>query len=360
MSGTLNADNAVLLAMQYTEKLSLKKKESLLNAVEFPAQLLSEKSAFVRTLLGESADEFYSHAAKAEEYAAIMESKGVSWVSYLDDAYPETLRAVDMRPLMLFAKGDVGLLSTPCIAVVGTRKPTRYGLKLTDSFVREFARAGLTVVSGFARGIDGAAHKACVESGAPTIAVFACGVDVCYPAEHRWLYDAVLKGGGLIVSEYPLGTRPAQYRFPERNRIISGISKGVLLTEAAEKSGSLITVNCAVEQGKDVFVVPGNVYSQESAGCNAFLKEMPHAFTVSPDDVLEYYRLSPSRSGEEREENFGIAETAVLEALHGGELHFEEILEASGLTAAELSNVLVNLELAGAVEQTGGNYYSLC
>ena len=171
MSGTLNADNAVLLAMQYTEKLSIKKKESLLNAVEFPAQLLSEKSAFVRTLLGESADEFFSHAAKAEEYAAIMEGKGVSWVSYLDDAYPETLRAVDMRPLMLFAKGDVGLLSTPCIAVVGTRKPTRYGLKLTDSFVREFARAGLTVVSGFARGIDGAAHKACVESGAPTIAV---------------------------------------------------------------------------------------------------------------------------------------------------------------------------------------------
>lgn len=289
-----------------------------------------------------------------------LADKGIGWVTYLDDEYSDLLRETDARPAVLFTKGNASLLNTFSLAIVGTRRPTRYGAKLADEFAREFARAGITVVSGFARGIDSCAHRACVESGAPTVAVFGCGVDVCYPAENRELYKAVLTSGGLILSEYAPGTHPMPYRFPERNRIISGLCRGVLLPEAAEKSGSLITANTAVEQGRDLFVIPGNVYSQESRGTNALLRTMPHALTLSPEDVLSYYRMAPAEKSEEEPMQFDMTESLILDSLHDGEKHFEELLADTGLTASELSGALVGLELAGALVQTGGNHYALC
>lgn len=356
-----DTDSRALTALQYAENLSMKKKAALISLTRVPSDLLSEEyRPKVNAVLGEYATEFFRCADEFDKIADRTERAGINRVTVLDDEYPEYLREIDYPPPVLFAKGNVALLKTFCIAVVGTRKPTRYGLKTTAEFTRAFAAAGMTVVSGFARGIDSAAHKTCIEAGAPTIAVFGCGADVCYPADNRALYDSLLAGGGLIVTEYPAGSRPAQYRFPERNRIISGLSRGVFIAEAAKKSGSLITVNLAIEQGRDVFAVPGSIYSPESEGCNLLLKSIPHAFTVSPDDVLDCYGLSPRRGAEDNAVQFDFTEHAVLEALRAGELHFEELIAATGLTAAELSSVLVNLELAGAVEQTTGNFYSLC
>ena len=287
-----------------------------------------------------------------------MERNEVSWITFYDEEYPEQLREIYDFPLVLFAKGNTSLLNSDCIAVVGTRTPTRYGQKVADSFTRDFARAGLTIVSGFARGVDSIAHKACVVTESPTIAVFACGLDTCYPAEHKGLYDSILIAGGLIVTEYPLGTKPLQYHFPERNRIISGLSRGVFLPEATLKSGSLITARLSIEQGKELFIVPGNINSPESEGTNKLLQEMPHALVISTEDVLS--RLGVRAVSVETEVvELNICETLVVEALHDRELHFEELLELTSLSAGELSTMLMNLEINGIIEHTGGNYYSL-
>lgn len=356
-----DAESAVLVALQRTDKLTPKRRDYLLALSPVPSGLLSvELRAKVCAVLGESATDFFNFVAQADAYADALEKKGIGWVTFLDDEYPELLRETDSRPAVLFTKGNASLLGTFSIAIVGTRRPTRYGAKLADEFAREFARAGITVVSGFAKGIDSCAHRACVDAGAPTVAVFGCGVDVCYPAENKALYAAVLEHNGLFVSEYAPGTHPMPFRFPERNRIISGLCRGVLLPEATEKSGSLITANTAVEQGRDLFVVPGNVYSPESRGTNGLLRTMPHALTLSPEDVLAYYRMLPSEGRGEEPVQFDMTESLILDSLHDGEKHFEEILADTGLTASELSGALVNLELAGALVQTGGNHYALC
>ena len=356
-----DAETAVLVALQRTDKLTPSRREHLLSLTPVPSGLLSaELRPKVCAALGESATDFFNFVSGADRYFDELADKGIGWVTYLDDEYSDLLRETDARPAVLFTKGNASLLNTFSLAIVGTRRPTRYGAKLADEFAREFARAGITVVSGFARGIDSCAHRACVESGAPTVAVFGCGVDVCYPAEIRELYRAVLTSGGLILSEYAPGTHPMPYRFPERNRIISGLCRGVLLPEAAEKSGSLITANTAVEQGRDLFVIPGNVYSQESKGTNALLRTMPHALTLSPEDVLSYYRMAPAEKSEEEPMQFDMTESLILDSLHDGEKHFEELLADTGLTASELSGALVGLELAGALVQTGGNHYALC
>lgn len=356
-----DADSKVLVALQRVEKLSPRRRSLLLEQCTLPSGLLSEEMRpALNAALGESVTDFFRFLDEWDEWADSVAERGMGWVTVLDDEYSDLLRETEGCPPVLFTKGNAGLLNTFSLAIVGTRRPTRYGAKIADEFARAFAAAGVTVVSGFARGIDSCAHRACVESDAPTVAVFGCGVDVCYPAENRELYDAVLSGGGLFVSEYPPGAHPMPYRFPERNRIISGLCRGVLLPEAAEKSGSLITANTAVEQGRDLFVVPGNIYSPESRGTNALLGSMPHALTLSPEDVLERYRITAPAKEKEEAVQFDMTETLVLGCLHEGEKHFEELLAETGLKAQELSTVLVNLELAGALVQTGGNHYALC
>jgi len=356
-----DADTKVLIALQRTEKLTPRRRELLLGESPLPSGLLvAEMKSKLSAALGESVNDFYRYLDESEKFMEDLSRKGIGWVTRADDEYPALLRETEGCPSALFVKGNVAAMDTFSLAIVGTRRPTRYGAKLADEFARAFANAGITVVSGFARGVDSVAHRAAVECGAPTVAVLGCGVDVCYPAENRELYSSVLATGGLFVSEYAPGTPPLPYHFPERNRIISGLSRGVLLTEAAEKSGSLITANTAVEQGRDLFVVPGNVYSPESRGTNELLRSMPHALTLSPEDVFAHYRIRPEGEKEEEQVQFDITETLVLDSLHDGEKHFEELLADTGLGAAELSTVLVNLELAGALVDTGGNHYALC
>ncbi len=353
-------ETKIIVALSLVDELSLKKKRELLSALPNPADWIQERhSATVVKILGDKhSTEFNTKYANIDSYLQEMERNEVSWITFYDEEYPEQLREIYDFPLVLFAKGNTSLLNSDCIAVVGTRTPTRYGQKVADSFTRDFARAGLTIVSGFARGVDSIAHKACVVTESPTIAVFACGLDTCYPAEHKGLYDSILIAGGLIVTEYPLGTKPLQYHFPERNRIISGLSRGVFLPEATLKSGSLITARLSIEQGKELFIVPGNINSPESEGTNKLLQEMPHALVISTEDVLS--RLGVRAVSVETEVvELNICETLVVEALHDRELHFEELLELTSLSAGELSTMLMNLEINGIIEHTGGNYYSL-
>ena len=350
----------ILLALACVQELALKKKTSLLETVDDAYELVKpEAKQTVAKVLGDAqAAEFFENIAVIDEIEKDLKSHEVDYVTFLDDDYPERLFDIYERPQVLFFKGNKRILNADSIAVVGTRKPTRYGAKIADEFAREFARAGLVVVSGFARGIDATAHKACVMNGLPTIAVFACGLDVVYPAEHRGLYDGILANDGLLVSEYPLGAKPLQYHFPDRNRIISGLARAVFLPEAAKNSGSLITMRLAIEQGKDIFITPGNIFMEEAAGSNELLKEMPHALVFDPSDVLDAMRVE-REVREKAPVALDFVESKIVDALHDDELHFEELLDISGLGVAELTNVLFNLELNGIVEKTSGNYYTL-
>ncbi len=353
-------EDKILLALACVQELGLKKKTSLLESVNDVHELVSQGAKeTVKSVLGdEAASEFFDCVARIDDIVKELEAKQVNFVTFLDDDYPERLFDIYERPQVLFFKGNKELLHKDSIAVVGTRKPTRYGAKIADEFAREFASAGLVVVSGFARGVDSTAHKACLSVDGETIAVFACGIDVCYPAENKGLYDAILAKGGLLVSEYPLGAKPLQYHFPDRNRIISGLARGVFLPEAAKNSGSLITMRLAIEQGKDIFITPGNIFMEEAAGSNELLKEMPHAMVFSAEDVLDAMRVN--REVREKEPvELDFAETQIVDALHDDELHFEELLDITGLTVSELTNTLINLELNGIIQQLSGNYYTL-
>jgi DNA processing protein len=197
---------------------------------------------------------------------------GAELISYQDARYPQRLREIFDPPLMLFAKGRVDLLKAHSIAVVGTRRPTPYGVAATERLSADLAKAGLAIISGMARGIDTAAHKAVLDVGGDTIAVFGCGVDVLYPADNRKLYEQISRHG-LLVSEFPLGAPAYPQNFPIRNRIVSGISLGVLIVEGAQHSGSGITARLAMDQGRDVFAVPGNITSKMSWGPNLLIKQ---------------------------------------------------------------------------------------
>ena len=348
----------VLIALQCVEELSNKRKIALLEEFDEPSEL---EESFARGIveknLGDNAKEFFAKLGKIDAILEDLQKREIHWLTYLDEDYPKALCDVYDKPIALFAKGNLDALAMRKISVVGTRRPTRYGAKVAEEFSREFARAGLCVVSGFARGIDGIAHKACVDNGTATIAVFACGLDVVYPAEHRGLMDGILANGGLLMSEYPLGTKPLQYHFPDRNRIVSGLSEAVFLPQAAKKSGSLITMRLAIEQGKEIFVVPGNIYDEENQGGNDLLREMPHALAISPEDVLDALHVQREVVVKEPVQ-LSLVESSILDDLHDGEKHFEELLADTGLNVADLTNVLFNLEIEGLVVKSAGNYYS--
>ena len=298
----------------------------------------------------------YSHADAVIEY---MESNGIRAVGYGSDEYPDYLRSLLADPpVVLYCRGDVSLLADASrnIAVVGTRTITRYGKDVTAQFVRAFANDGLCVVSGGARGVDSLAHRTALECGGKTVAVLGCGVDIAYPPENKELLDKIA-GEGLVVSEYPPGTPPNQFRFPERNRLISAFSSGVLVTEAGLKSGSLITADLAIEQGKELYVVPGSVFSKQSEGCNAKIKECQAAAVTAPEDIIG----APARRDEgELGVQLSLEQSRIIELLSKEEsMHFSELLENSGLSTGELSALLSEMEIFGMVNKLSGNYYQV-
>jgi DNA processing protein len=270
-----------------------------------------------------------------------------------DPAYPDRLAAIHDPPPQLWLRGGCGqeLLSRVAVAVVGARSCSSYGRAVARSMGRELAAAGVVVVSGMARGIDGEAHRGALEAGGPTVAVLGCGVDRDYPAAHAELAARICEAG-LIVSEYEPGVEPAPWRFPARNRIISGLSKAVVVVEARERSGALITVDFALEQGRDVLVVPGEITSALSAGANALLRHGA-APALSVGDVLDAIGVAgPPRTRKEPDGDAG----RVLAILRDAPATADELARATGIPAGEVAALLTALELDGLVELGDGAY----
>jgi DNA processing protein len=271
-----------------------------------------------------------------------------------DSSYPSLLAAIHDPPPRLFVRGssDVALLDRPAVAIVGARACSSYGRSVTRSLARDLAAAGLVVVSGMARGIDGEAHRGALDGGGPTVAVLGCGVDRDYPAAHAELARRICETGGLVVSEYEVGVEPAPWRFPARNRIIAGLCRATVVIEARERSGALITADFALEEGREVLSVPGEITSTLSAGTNALLRLGAMPVTCAAD-VLDVYGIEPAIA--ERAPVGAVAD-ALLAKLGEGALTADELLRSSAIDPGEGSAALIELELAGRVTLEDGVY----
>jgi DNA processing protein len=298
---------------------------------------------------------FRRFAASFDEraYTAELAGRRIRWVPRSSDSFPRSLAAIFDAPLGLFVRGDLPseLLDAPSVAVVGARSCSPYGAHVARSVGRELAGAGLTVVSGLARGIDGEAHRGAVEAGGKTVAVLGCGIDRDYPAAHAELARQVTECG-LIVSEYAPGVEPAPWRFPARNRIVAGLAQATVVVEARERSGALITADLALEEGREVFAVPGEITSALSDGTNRLLRQGATPLT-SASDVLESFGLV---SAETSPPSIGPDAERVLTRLRDGAIGADELARTLQLDAGSLSAALAELELAGLATQADGLY----
>ncbi len=295
---------------------------------------------------------------------AACEDHGIVLVGLGEDAYPEALRHIHNAPLLLYGRGDIGLLQRDQLGVVGSRNATRAGLDHSRQFSAELGRRGLVITSGLALGIDGAAHAGTLDAGFSTIAVVGCGLDRLYPAQHRKLAQRIIDQG-LIVSEYAPGTEPRAAHFPQRNRIISGLSRGVLVVEASLRSGSLITARTALEQGREVFAIPGSVHSPVARGCHQLIKQGARLVETA-DDILEelgtWWSMNNDSgavmAGPSVPDTSGLdsREIAVFEALGYDPLSTDALSLATGLPADQLMQSLLLLELEGLVNAAPGGY----
>ncbi len=282
---------------------------------------------------------------------------GAQVLTWESPGYPRLLREIADPPPVLYVKGAITEEDAWAVAVVGTRRASAYGRQVTRQLTTALARSGITVVSGLARGIDGEAHRAALQAGGRTIAVLGCGIDRIYPPEHRKLAGEIIARGAL-VSDYPLRTPPEGPNFPPRNRIISGLSLGVLVTEAGVRSGALITAGYAGEQGRDVFAVPGSILMRGSAGTNALIQDGAKV-VLRPEDILEELNLTMVTEQAEARQVLPADETeaALLAHLSAEPTHVDELRRQVGLPIAQVTSTLALMELKGMVRQMGGMKY---
>ena len=289
---------------------------------------------------------------------------GIYIATWEDASYPKNLLNIHDPPIILYIRGEVGESDALSLGVVGSRNASAYGLEMAENFAYRIGEAGITIVSGFARGIDTTAHKGALLAGGRTIAVLGSGLDVIYPGENRALFGRIA-AAGAVVSEFPLGTKPDAVNFPKRNRIISGLSTGLLVVEASEKSGSLITAGLAIEQGREVFAIPGNANALRSRGTNNLIRQGAK-LVERPEDILE--ELLPAgkepppkerNEGEQKKFLLSGIEEMIFSCLNPGPLHIDDLAEKCARPTPEVSAALLNLELQGIVRQRPGKLFSI-
>ncbi len=318
--------------------------------------------------------------AAAEAEIRRTEEQGAGFLTHDCAAYPERLKEIYDPPPVLWFRGETQLLAQPGIAVVGTRHPSPYGSGMAQMLSRDLAARGVVILSGMARGVDTEAHKGALEAKGKTVAVWGTGIDVIYPKENKRLAEQILSSGGCILSEFPTGTFPAPQNFPLRNRVLSGMSLGVLVVEAAEHSGTRITARCAMEQNRDVYAVPGNVTNKNAWGPNTLIKQgakltatwedvwedLPSAARVELEERLQRIAGGGSASSDGgtaslfAEQELAPTERLVYQNLRADEsVQLDELMErlADELPSAEIFTALFELELAGRIRQMPGKNY---
>lgn len=292
----------------------------------------------------------------------IVDEQNINIITIFDKDYPRRLHYIYDNPKVIYLKGNLTEEDSLAIAVVGSRKVTSYGRWATEKFVEELVKLDVTIVSGLALGVDGIAHNKALEGNGRTIGVLGNGLDIIYPRKNRDLYREVPKNGALM-SEYFLGVPPLAYNFPQRNRIISGLSLGVIIIEAKEKSGSLITASHALEQGKEVFALPGNINSIFSKGTNKLIKDGAKLIMDIDDIIEEVYELQVKMKIKKEESldysQFSPLELKVIECIKEGPIHSDSIALSTGLDISTINSILTVLELKGAIKEMTGRVFTL-
>jgi len=281
-----------------------------------------------------------------------IEKNDISIVDYFDESYPESLKNIDYPPIVLFVKGHFES-SKLFFAIVGTRYPSGYGEKCAQLFSKELTLANFSIVSGLARGIDSIAHKSCLQNGGYSVGVLGCGIDIVYPRENQALFESMIQNGA-IISEFAIKTPPNAYNFPRRNRIITGLSEGLLVVEADIKSGSLISAKYALAQSKPVFSIPGEIFSKRSFGTNQLIKDGAY-LAQEPSDIIFYFYKELKK--EQKNENLNRKEltltereTCILDYIEG-EVSLDEIAEKTNFSIDEVVSIVFDLEMKGAIKR---------
>ena len=291
-----------------------------------------------------------------------LKDKNINIITLFDEEYPIRLRDIYDPPGVLYLKGNFLDIDNNSVSIIGSRKATAYGKWACEKFARELSKLGITIISGMAVGIDTIAHYGALKEGGRTLAILGSGVDVVYPSSNKKLYNEISDNGG-VFSEFSLGTKPYHYNFPQRNRIISGLSLGVIVIEAKEKSGSLITAHLAIEQGREVFALPGNINSIYSRGTNSLIKDGAVVLR-DMDDVLEEIRELKILNKDKKEDsikrvNLSEDELKIIDVISENPMHCDMISYVSGLSISLVSSILTILEMKGLIKQLPGKVFTL-
>ncbi|MBD3422749.1 MAG: DNA-protecting protein DprA [Chitinivibrionales bacterium] len=341
----------------------------LLEKFGSPDEVIKESAATIALLAGISqsaAEQIFdgNYLQSIDEQLKQADLQRIEILTIDHPAYPVQLKNIFAPPPVLYVKGRLDAFDKHAVAIVGTRRPSQYGKSAAAFVSRELAAQGIAIVSGLALGIDTEAHQRCLEQGTPTLAVLGCGLDTIYPAVNKRLSERIVDDG-LLVSEFPLNTPPEAYNFPRRNRIISGLSAGVVVVEAAAKSGALITSHYAIQQNRDVFAVPGSIFSEKSAGTHMLIKngatpvrdaadiiDAIRTITVSPPPAIDATPVQ--RLGMEL---LSTHEKTVCAALSAEPLRLDQLGEKCALSVGEIMSILLNLEIKGYVKQQAGQHF---
>ena len=295
-----------------------------------------------------------------EKYMEDIQKSGIKWITIYDESYPKLLKEIYDPPVILYYRGNLDCLNKKCLAVVGTRKMTGYGKAVCEQFVKSLVAFHITIVSGLARGIDSKAHETAVFNQGQTVAVLGGGLNKIYPPENISLAKSIIESLGALISEFPPDYPSLPGNFPSRNRIISGLSLGVLVVEAAEDSGSLITARFALEQGRDVFAIPGPVTSNLSKGPIQLIKDGA-IVVIEPGEILDeigIFQVQNAKSKVQNLENLSEEEKRILEVLENESLHIDEIGRILRIESAKISSLLLKMEITGLVQNLGSGKYS--
>ncbi len=291
-----------------------------------------------------------------------LKKRNIELVYFFDKNYPIRLKNIDNKPVCLYTMGDINKLmyNNASVAIVGARCTSEYGKEMASYISKELAKLNIDIVSGMAYGIDAIAHKAALENGTNTYAILGCGINICYPRENIDIYEKIINSkNGAVISEFPLDTSPLRANFPLRNRIISGLADLVIIIEAKHKSGSLITANFALEQGREVYALPGRITDRLSEGCNKLISDGAGIITCI-DDIVESLGLKRNKKLPILGKKYNMLannEKMVYSCLDLSPKHLEYVIEKTGLDYSQVIGIILDLELKGFIKQVSGNYY---
>lgn len=364
------------IALHLMNNLGAKRIRLLLQSVEHPRLIFRLERHELESIRGigpVTAGEVtaFNEWQKVDRIIAKTERIGAEIMTYWDDDYPRLLREIYDPPLLLWIMGDRKILNTAGLAIVGTRKAGRYALAVARKFARELAEHELTIVSGLAYGVDGAAHKATVEQGGKTVAVLGSGIDWIYPKQHRRLASQIIRTGGAVISEFPPGTAPQKGNFPVRNRIVSGMTLGTLVVASGLDGGSMITAKSALDQNREVFVIPYPVGHPNAIGCNSLIKRGMGKLVQNVRDILVEIKVhllhahhpgnhkKSHREKQWRSRQLDRLGTRICKILEGADLHIDLLAEQLEMETHQLMPKLLELEMAGCIRQTAGKNFEL-